>query len=160
MQVITIAASLMFSCAMLRVNFSAAAPMIAADMKLSVIQLAYIHSAFLAGYLVGHIPAGLLADGRFGGARVLCTGATAWAAATVLHASIAMFPSHMAPYALGFLRFLVGCTSAVAIPGLAATIAQALPRYKRTHAMSTCYGVPPLVCQDQFHPTSAVGNLL
>ena len=50
--------------------------MIAADLNLSVIQLAYIHSAFLAGYLVGHIPAGLLADGRYGGAKVLCAGMT------------------------------------------------------------------------------------
>jgi MFS transporter, ACS family, glucarate transporter len=142
-QVIAIAASVMFSCSMLRVNFSAAAPMIAADLNLTVLQLAYIHSAFLAGYLLGHVPAGLLADGKIGGARVLCAGATAWAVVTLLHASIALFPSNMTAFALAFLRFLVGATTAVAIPALAATIAQALPRHRRTHAMSTCYGVCP-----------------
>lgn len=147
MQTVTIAASVMFSCTLLRVNFSAAAPMIAADLNLSVIQLAYIHSAFLAGYLIGHIPAGILADSRFGGARVLCTGATAWGLATVMHASISMFPGDMVPFVLAFLRFLVGAASALAVPGLAATLAQALPKHKRTRAMSTCYGVcPPHLC--------------
>jgi hypothetical protein len=138
-QIVPIAASIMFSCAMLRVNFSAAAPTIAADLGLSVIHLAYIHSAFLAGYLLGHIPAGVLAD-RYGGAVVLCAGATAWAVATLLHASLALTPLHLAPVTLGVLRFLVGLTTAVAIPGLAATIAQLLPEERRSHVMSTCYG--------------------
>lgn len=62
-----------------------------------------------------------------------------------MHASIALFPDSTAPFVLAFLRFLVGATTAMAIPGLAATLAQALPKHRRTHAMSTCYGVPPAV---------------
>ena len=61
-----------------------------------------------------------------------------------------MFPADVAPYALAFLRFLVGVTTAMAIPGLAAALAQALPKENRTHAMSTCYGVAPAAIDGQY----------
>eukprot|EP00892_Ulva_mutabilis_P007995 jgi/Ulvmu1/5568/UM023_0105.1 len=138
--VVTCAAGIMLACAVLRVNFAAVAPSIADELGLSMIQLAYMHSSFLIGYFLGHLPAGLLAD-RIGGYTVLCSGAMAWSVVTLLHAPLTMAPAAIAPMALATLRLLVGLTTAVAVPGLAATLAQALPEDQRSKAMSTCYGM-------------------
>lgn len=137
--VVACAAWIMLSCAVLRVNFSAIAPIIVDEMGLSLVQLAYIHSSFLIGYCLGQLPFGLLAD-RTEGYTVLCGGALAWSIVTLLHAPLALAPAGVAPMALATLRMLVGLTTAVAVPGLAATLAQALPTDRRSKAMSTCYG--------------------
>jgi MFS transporter, ACS family, glucarate transporter len=113
--------------------------MVAADMPLSVVQLSFVHTAFLAGYLLGHLPAGVLAD-RIGGYKVLCLGGFGWSAITLSHAWLAHCPIDFAVVVLGLLRFLVGLMTAAAVPGLAATLAQGLSKVTRTKAMSTCYG--------------------
>jgi sugar phosphate permease len=139
LQVVALASGLMLTSAMLRVNFAAVAPTIAADLGLSMTQLSYVHTAFLAGYFLGHLPAGLLAD-RVGGARVLCLAGLAWALVTVAHMSLQYCPSTLVLPLLSVLRFGVGVTTAAAIPALAAALAQGLPLAKRSAAMSTCYG--------------------
>ena len=140
--VVTCAASIMLACATLRVNFAAVAPAVADELGLSMIQLAYMHSSFLVGYFLGHLPAGLLAD-RISGYSVLCSGALAWSVVTLMHAPLTLAPAAIAPMALATLRLLIGLTTAVAVPGLAATLAQALPEDQRSKAMSTCYGTSP-----------------
>lgn len=62
---------------------------------------------------------------------------------TMLHAPLALAPAAVAPMALATLRMLVGLTTAAAVPALAATLAQALPKEQRSSAMSTCYGAVP-----------------
>lgn len=118
------------------------APVIVGELGLSLVQLAYIHSSFLIGYCLGQLPAGFLSD-RIDGYIVLCTGALAWSVVTLLHAPLAIAPTTIAPMALASLRMLVGLTTAVAVPALAATLAQALPIDQRSKAMSICYGAVP-----------------
>ena len=106
-------------------------------MALSTMDLSYLHSAMLAGYFLGHIPAGMLAD-KAGGAPLLMLGCAMWSAATALHAFV---PSSSNPIlTLSVLRFLVGLGASVAVPALASMLAQLLPREKRPRAMSTAYG--------------------
>lgn len=138
------AGAAMMSSAFARSNFAAAAPAAAAALSLSVAQLAHLHTAFLLGYLVGHVPAGLLAD-RFGGARVLLYAALAWSGITCAHALVGVAPPGLALPLLAALRFGVGVASAAAVPALAATLAQMLPEAQRAKIMSASYGARPPV---------------
>jgi hypothetical protein len=102
-----------------------------------------LHSAFLFGYLLGHVPFGVLAD-RFGGTRVLSASAVAWALLTAAHGAAA--PLAAAAYVplvatLLVLRFAIGVATAAAVPGLAAMLAQELPAERRAGAMSIAYGM-------------------
>lgn len=139
MQVTAVVCACMLTCAIARTNFAAAAPLIAGQLSLTIPQLSRMHSAFLVGYLVGHVPMGILAD-RYGGARVLCVAAFGWAAATLAHGGVPLLgPGGQAP-ALLALRFAVGATTAAAVPSVAAAIAQGLPEARRAGAMSAAYG--------------------
>lgn len=101
-----------------------------------------MHSAFLLGYLVGHVPCGILAD-RYGGARVLCAAAFGWAVATLAHGGVPLLAPHAQAPALLALRFAIGASTAAAVPSVAAAIAQGLPEVRRAGAMSAAYGAHP-----------------
>ena len=140
----------MFSSAVARSNFAAAAPATAAALALSVSQLATLHTAFLVGYLSGHMPAGILAD-KFGGARVLLAAGLCWSAITCAHLSVTALPPHSAFVLLAVLRFGIGATTAAAVPALGAALAQLLPEQLRAKIQSASYGT--LYCNTLFCTT-------
>jgi MFS family permease len=144
LQVTFIAGVCMLTSAIARVNFAAAAPLLATNISLNITQLSHLHSAFLFGYLVGHIPFGILAD-RYGGTRTLSAAAVAWALITAAHGASSLLAAAANVPVLDILlvlRFAIGAATAAAVPGLAAMLAQELPAELRAGAMSAAYGMP------------------
>ncbi len=77
-----------------RTNISVAGLQIERDFGLSNQNLGWIFSAFLIGYAVFQLPAGVLAV-RYGPRRVLTIGVLIWGVATALTAVLPMaFPTH------------------------------------------------------------------
>ncbi len=66
-----------------RVNFSTAGVLAMREFGLSQVQMGWIFSAFLLGYALCQIPAGMLAD-RWGARRVLAIACWWWLALTVV----------------------------------------------------------------------------
>jgi MFS transporter, ACS family, glucarate transporter len=106
-----------------RVNVSTAGPLIMQEFGLTQVQMGTVFSAFLLGYVLFQVPAGMLAD-RWGAARVLALAAGAWVVMTIL--SVTLVPQGLA---IGFsifllLRFLLGITSSPTYPGSAKGVSQ------------------------------------
>jgi MFS family permease len=129
----------MFSAAVARSNFAAAAPAAAAALGLSVAQLSHLHAAFLLGYFAGHLPAGFLSD-KFGGARMFFSAAVAWLLTTLAHAAVGAAPGAAAVPFLAALRFAIGVFTAATVPALGAALTQLLPEDRRASATSISYG--------------------
>ncbi|HEY7697719.1 MAG TPA: MFS transporter, partial [Vicinamibacteria bacterium] len=105
-----------------RVNISTAGALLMEEFRLSQAQMGTLFSAFLLGYALRQIPAGVLADG-FGPKRTLAVAALAWTVLTVAQSAVVA----NAVVVLLVLRFLLGVTAAPTYPGAAAGVAQWIP---------------------------------
>jgi len=111
-----------------RVNVSVAGALMMRDLGWSQAEMGRVFSAFLLGYALCQIPAGMLAD-RFGPRRVFAVAAMAWVTATVSIAAAGTF-------FLGLLlaRFLLGVAEAPTFPAAAQAIARWLPAHQHGRA--------------------------
>ncbi|MFI5182211.1 MAG: MFS transporter [Thermoanaerobaculia bacterium] len=132
-----------------RVNVSVAGVLMMRELSLDPILMGRIFSAFLLGYALCQVPAGMLAD-RFGARRVLAFAALSWVAATAL---IAVAPAAAAiPVILG-ARLLLGIGEAPTFPAAAEAISRHVPAPARGRANGLVIGAiglgsaiaPPLV---------------
>ena len=89
-----------------------------------------VFSAFLLGYALCQVPAGMLAD-RFGARRVLALAAFSWVAATAL---IAVAPAAAALPVLLAARLLLGIGEAPTFPAAAQAISRYVPPRARGRA--------------------------
>lgn len=113
-----------------RVNVSVAGALMRDELALDPIQMGRVFSAFLLGYALCQVPAGMLAD-RFGAKRVLALAALSWVVAT---AALALVPSVAAlPLLLGF-RLLLGIGEAPTFPAAAQAISRHIPPAARGRA--------------------------
>jgi ACS family glucarate transporter-like MFS transporter len=113
-----------------RVNVSVAGALMMKELALDQIQMGRVFSAFLLGYALCQVPAGLLAD-RFGSRRVLGIAALSWVAATAL---MAFAPAAAAlPVLLG-ARLLLGIGEAPTFPAAAEAVALHIPAAARGRA--------------------------
>jgi ACS family glucarate transporter-like MFS transporter len=113
-----------------RVNVSVAGALMMKELALDQVRMGRVFSAFLLGYALCQIPAGMLAD-RFGARRVLGIAALSWVAATAL---MAVSPAAAAlPVLLG-ARLLLGIGEAPTFPAAAAAISLHVPAAARGRA--------------------------
>lgn len=111
-----------------RVNVSVTGGLMMRDLGLSQQTMGQIFSAFLAGYALCQIPAGMLAD-RFGAPRVLAVAAIGWVMATaIIGLGAASF------FLLLSGRLLLGITEAPTFPSSAQAISLQLPQAQRGRA--------------------------
>lgn len=120
----------------LRMNISIAQQYMVPELGLSEIQIGQVFSAFMLGYALFQIPAGVWGDRR-GPKRVLAVAAITWGISTLLtglvpgvwiRSAAAVFVS------LLLLRFLLGVSEAATYPLAARTLANWMPA--REHAFS------------------------
>ena len=104
-------------------NVSVAGALMMRELALDQILMGRVFSAFLLGYALCQVPAGILAD-RFGARRVLAFAALSWAAAIAL---MSLAPAAAAlPVLLG-ARFLLGIGEAPTFPAAAAAVSRHVP---------------------------------
>lgn len=113
-----------------RVNLSVAGALLMPDLGLSQIELGRVFSAFILGYALLQIPAGMLAD-RWGARRVLAAAAFAWAVSTGLTAAAGWgWLGHTGTTSLAILlalRCLLGACEAPTFPAAAQGVARWIP---------------------------------
>jgi ACS family glucarate transporter-like MFS transporter len=112
-----------------RINISIAGSSIAAEYRLTNIQLGWIFSAFLVGYALFQTPGGWLAD-RFGPRRVLTAGVLWWGIFTALTAAV----STKIVFAVLFfaaVRFLLGAGEAIIYPASNQFVSRWIPSPER-----------------------------
>ncbi len=113
-----------------RVNVSVAGALMMRELALDHVQMGRVFSAFLLGYALCQVPAGVLAD-RLGARRVLGIAALTWVAAT---AAIALAPAAAAlPVLLG-ARLLLGVGEAPTFPAAAQAVSSHIPAAARGRA--------------------------
>lgn len=113
-----------------RVNVSVAGALMRDELALDPVRMGRVFSAFLVGYALCQVPAGMLAD-RFGAKRVLAFAALSWVVAT---AGLAVAPAAAAlPLLLGF-RLLLGIGEAPTFPAAAQAISRHVPAGARGRA--------------------------
>jgi ACS family glucarate transporter-like MFS transporter len=105
-----------------RVNIAIAGPLLLKEFGLSEVELGTILSAFAAGYGIFMLPAGWLLQ-RLGPRLSLTLALLAWAMFTLLTALAGGIGAEFGSALTGFIviRFLLGVTEAVSLPGLNAT---------------------------------------
>ena len=140
-----------------RTNISIAGTSLAREYHLNDLQLGFVFSAFLVGYVMFQVPAGWLAD-RFGPRNVLTGGVLWWGVFTALTAEV---PVSMARpiFALLAIRFLLGVGEAVVYPTSCKFIEQWIPSYERGIANGWIFSgvgagagfAPPLVTYIMLH---------
>jgi len=112
------------------VNVSVAGALMMKELALDQIQMGRVFSAFLLGYALCQVPAGMLAD-RFGARRVLGIAALTWVFATAL---MVVAPAAAAlPVLLG-ARFLLGIGEAPTFPAAAEAVSRHVPVAARGRA--------------------------
>ena len=107
-----------------RICISAAAPFMMEDLKLSVLQMSAVFSAFTLAYSIFEIPSGWLGDTR-GPRRVLTRIVLWWSAFTMLTGAARGFAS------LVSIRFLFGAGEAGAFPNIVRSFSRWFPRRER-----------------------------
>jgi ACS family glucarate transporter-like MFS transporter len=113
-----------------RVNVSVAGTLMMKELALDQIQMGRVFSAFLLGYALCQVPAGMLAD-RLGARCVLGIAALSWVAATAL---MAVAPAAAAlPILLG-ARLLLGIGEAPTFPAAAEAVSLHIPAAARGRA--------------------------
>ena len=113
-----------------RVNVSVAGALMMKELALDQIGMGRVFSAFLLGYALCQVPAGMLAD-RFGARRVLGIAALSWVVATAL---MAVAPAAAAlPVLLG-ARLLLGIGEAPTFPAAAQAVSLHIPAAERGRA--------------------------
>lgn len=111
-------------------NVSVAGALMMKELALTQIEMGRVFSAFLLGYALCQVPAGMLAD-RLGARRVLGIAALSWVAATAL---MAFAPAAAAlPVLLG-ARFLLGIGEAPTFPAAAEAVSRHVPVAARGRA--------------------------
>jgi MFS family permease len=119
-----------------RVSFSVLAVPIQQQYNLRLSEMGLLQSAMLIGYVIGQVPAGIVAD-RLGGPQTLCAGLIAWSVA-----SMAMALSPFVPWPLALIlcsRAALGLAQAVMMPGVSAASAQWFPAAVRASRTSGVY---------------------
>ena len=120
-----------------RVNVSVAGVLMMKDFSLSQVMMGRVFSAFLLGYALFQVPAGMLAD-RYGARRVLAGAALWWVAGTVLLAAIGWGPLALGAgatlTALLAIRFVIGVGEAPTFPAAAQAVARWLPPARQGRA--------------------------
>lgn len=109
-----------------RVNISVTGGMIMRELGFSQQTMGQVFSAFLAGYALCQIPAGMLAD-RFGAARTLAVAALCWVAATMI-IGVGSLPWMLAG------RLLLGVAEAPTFPAAAQAISRRVSEASRGRA--------------------------
>ncbi len=103
-----------------RVNVSVAGALMMKELSLDQVAMGRVFSAFLLGYALCQVPAGMLAD-RFGAKRVLALAALSWVVATAAMAAVpAAAPL---PFLFG-ARLLLGIGEAPTFPSAAQAISR------------------------------------
>ena len=144
---------------MLRMNISVAQQYMMPELGLNEIQIGQIFSAFMVGYAIFQVPAGLLGD-RYGPRSVLTAAAVIWGVATLLTGVV---PGLLARSALAsflslmILRFLLGVGEAATYPVAARAIASWIPAPK--HAFSNAIVIAGSTAGSTFTPPLAA-NLM
>jgi len=115
-----------------RVNISVAGSAIAADYKLSQVQLGWVFSAFLWGYAFFQTFGGWLAD-RLGPRRVLTAGVVWWGIFTALTATVSPAMAG-AVFFFVLVRFLLGAGEAIIFPASNQFISRWIPTQERGFA--------------------------
>ena len=114
-----------------RVNVSVAGALVMREFGLSQVAVGQVFSAFVFGYALAQVPAGLLAD-RWGTRPVLLVSAWAWVAVTVLIAAVGRGPLGTTPASAFFLflalRFVLGIAEAPTFPASGLGVARWVPR--------------------------------
>jgi len=103
---------------LLRTNIAVAQQYMARELALDDIQIGYVFSAFLIGYTIFQVPAGVLGD-RFGPRIVLTVSALSWAATTLLTGivpGLLLNGTAVVLSSLVVLRFLHGLGQAATYP--------------------------------------------
>lgn len=135
----------MFLAAAQRCSFSVLALPIQAQLGLSLPQMGVLQSSMLLGYVIGQVPAGLLAD-SVGGARLLAVSLLAWSLCSIASGAAAATP---APYtALLASRAALGLAQSALLPAIAALAARwFIPgeRSSRTSGVFAAYSVGTVV---------------
>ena len=119
---------------LLRINITVAQQFMARELSLSDIQVGYIFTAFLIGYTVFQVPAGVLGD-RFGPRVVLTVSGLCWGATTLLTGlapGLLVRGAVMALFSLLVLRFLHGAFEAATYPVAMSAVSYWFPA--RQHA--------------------------
>ncbi|PRW59116.1 putative anion transporter chloroplastic [Chlorella sorokiniana] len=119
-----------------RVAFSVLALPIQAALGLSMPDMGRAHAALLLGYVLGQIPAGLLAD-RIGGAHLAAAGLFTWSAACLLFARVPAAANPLA--ALLVARAALGLAQSCLMPAASALAARWFPPATRSRQTSTVY---------------------
>jgi len=110
-----------------RICISAAAPYIMRDLRLSVLQMSLVFSAFTLSYSLFEVPSGWLGDVR-GPRRVLTRIVVWWSGFTMLTAAARGYQSLVA------IRFLFGAGEAGAFPNVARSFSRWFPLRERGRA--------------------------
>jgi MFS transporter, ACS family, glucarate transporter len=109
---------------LLRTNIAVAQQYMARELSLSDIQIGYVFSAFLIGYTIFQVPAGVLGD-RFGPRFILTASGIAWGATTLLTGLIPGVGAAL--LVLLILRFLHGVGEAATYPVAMTAVADWFP---------------------------------
>ena len=117
-----------------RVNVSTAGVLIMKEFSLSQTDLGKVFSAFLLGYALFQVPAGMLAD-RFGAKKILSLAAWFWVSITIIQTFIGLGPfessSAAAITAFMIFRFLLGISESPTFPGAAQGVSKwILPKFQ------------------------------
>jgi ACS family glucarate transporter-like MFS transporter len=121
---------------MLRTNITVAAQFMKPDLGLDDIQMGRVFSAFMLGYAIFQIPAGILGD-RWGARAVLASAAAIWGVVTVLTGlvpGLLVGTGAAALTSLLMLRFTLGAAEAATYPVAAQAVANWMPLTQRTLA--------------------------
>ena len=121
---------------MLRTNITVAAQFMKPELGLDDIQMGRVFSAFMLGYAIFQVPAGILGD-RWGARAVLAIAAAIWGVVTVLTGlvpGLLVGTGLAALTSLLILRFTLGVAEAATYPVAAQAVATWMPLTKRTFA--------------------------
>jgi ACS family glucarate transporter-like MFS transporter len=121
-----------------RVNVSVTGALLMQEFGFSQIQMGRVFSAFLLGYALFQIPAGMLAD-RWGARRVLLLSAWWWVLLTILQSCAGWGPLHAGSGAtlivLLTLRFILGVGEAPTFPAAAQGVERFIPPERQGRAI-------------------------
>jgi ACS family glucarate transporter-like MFS transporter len=106
-----------------RVNISVTGALMMRDLGFSQIEMGRLFSAFVLGYALFQVPAGVAAD-RWGARRTLAWAAFSWVAATILAAAIGWVPLVSAAGGMLILRFVLGVGEAPTFPAAGQGVAK------------------------------------
>lgn len=154
-QILALLALFSLASYVLRTNISIAAKFMMPELGLGEIEMGRVFSAFMLGYALFQIPAGLLGD-RLGARLVLAGSALLWGVTTLLTGLVPgwLLPAGAAAFAsLLVLRFVLGAAEAATYPVAARAVAAWIPFSERTFANATVIAgatlgmtfTPPLV---------------